>query len=285
MKIKEALAAAITQLEASSPTPDVDALYLLAHVLNSNTAWIFLHSDDALSETHDQAFSRLIALRAQGLPIAYLTKTRGFWALDFIVDERVLIPRPETELLIELTLQVLPKDPICKVADLGTGSGAIALSLAHERKHWQIDAVDQSSDALTVAKLNAKQLELPQVNFYCGSWCQPLPSKDYDAIISNPPYLANDDPHLAQGDLRFEPQKALASGTTGLEAYAEIIATAKDYLKDQGLLILEHGFEQRDALVAMLAAHEYQELQVFDDYQGLARVVMATRPLKSLKHE
>ena len=179
--------------------------------------------------------------------------------------------------MIEVTLQALPKEQICKVADLGTGSGAIALSLAHERKHWQIDAVDQSSDALTIAKLNAQQLELPQVNFYCGSWCQRLPSKDYDAIISNPPYLAHDDPHLTQGDLRFEPQTALASGTTGLEAYVEIIATAKDYLKDQGLLILEHGFEQREAIVAMLAAHDYQELHVFDDYQGLARVIMATK--------
>jgi release factor glutamine methyltransferase len=236
MKIKEALARAITQLETNSPTPDVDALYLLTHVLNSNTAWIFLHSDDELNDAHYQAFSRLITLRTQGRPSAYLTKTRGFWALDFIVDERVLIPRPETELLIELTLQALPKNQSCKVADLGTGSGAIALSLAHERKHWQIDAVDQSIDALTVAKLNAKQLQLPQVNFYCGSWCTPLPSKDYDAIISNPPYLANDDPHLATGDLRFEPQTALASGTTGLEAYAEIIATAKNYLKDQGVL-------------------------------------------------
>lgn len=278
MNIKEALALGITQLEATSPTPDVDALYLLTHVLNSNTAWIFLHNDDALDETQQHTFLKLIASRAQGLPIAYLTKTRGFWALDFMVDERVLIPRPETELLIELTLQALPEDQNCKIVDLGTGSGAIALSLAHERKHWQIDAVDQSSDALTVAKLNAQQLRLPQVNFYCGSWCEPLPTKDYDAIISNPPYLANDDPHLAQGDLRFEPQTALASGATGLEAYAEIITTAKEYLKNQGLLILEHGFEQRAALVAMLRAHGYQALQVFDDYQGLARVVIATKP-------
>lgn len=276
MKLQQALQNAIAQLSSSSPTPDVDALYLLTYVLNTNTAWIFLHPDITLAPTDNEHFQHLINLRAQGQPIAYLTQTRGFWSLDFTVNEKVLIPRAETELLVELALKFLPEEQSCQIADLGTGSGAIALSLAHERPNWHLDAVDASADALAVAQLNAQNLQISNVNFYQGSWCEALPQKKYDAIISNPPYLATEDPHLRQGDLRFEPQHALVAGPTGLEAYELIITQAKNYLKPQGLLILEHGFAQREDLIKLLKKIHYKNIQTFDDYQNLPRVIIAT---------
>lgn len=275
MNIKEALALAIEAITPASPSAEIDAIYLLTHVLKTNTAWLFLHHDEMLTDAQQQGFFELTKKRSQGLPIAYLTKTRGFWALDLMVNEQVLIPRPETELLVELALKILPEDQVCHIADLGTGSGAIALSLAHERPNWQIDAVDLSKEALNIATLNAQNLQLNNIHFYHGSWCQALPHQNYDAIISNPPYLSQNDPHLQQGDLRFEPKMALASGITGLEAYELIIKQAKNYLKPKGLLMLEHGFEQRAALSYLLEQANYQNLQVFDDYQNHPRVIMA----------
>lgn len=275
MTIKNNLFEAQQYLEKISPTPDVDVIYLMMHVLQKDSTWIFMHSEDQLTPTQHQLFWKLIKERAQGQPIAYLTGIRGFWTLDLKVNEHVLIPRPETELIIEIALEYLPKEKDCKIADLGTGSGAIALSLATERSHWHIDAADISLEALNIAKLNAKNHSLNNVNFYQGSWCQALPSHDYDAIISNPPYLSNDDQHAKEGDLRFEPKQALISGTSGLEAYEQIIKQSKDYLKPNGFLLFEHGFAQRDDIVSLLKQNHYQNIECFNDYQNLPRAILA----------
>jgi release factor glutamine methyltransferase len=194
------------------------------------------------------------------------------------VNEHVLIPRPETELLVELALKHLPKEQNCKVADLGTGSGAIALSLSNERPNWHITATDMSMEALNLAQENAKAQQLSNIDFQQGPWCEALREKNYDAIISNPPYLAENDVHLIEGDLRFEPQSALVAGATGLETYEIIISQAKDYLKPLGLLILEHGFDQRAALIKLLQTHHYQNIETFNDYQNLPRAITAKKP-------
>lgn len=280
MTLQATLTEAIRTLTPSSPTPDVDALYLLCHVLNTNSAWIFLHADTELNPQQNAQFQEFIARRVQGTPIAYLLKMRGFWSLDFYVNEHVLIPRPETELLVELALHNIDKEN-AEIADLGTGSGAIALSLAHERPLWQIDATDISEEALKVARHNAQNLELKNIHFYKGSWCQALPKNNYDLLISNPPYLSQDDPHRLEGDLRFEPQHALVSGLSGLEAYEIIIKEARLYLNDSGLLMLEHGYTQREAIFKLLAENHYHNIKAINDYAGHPRVLIASKPMLS----
>jgi release factor glutamine methyltransferase len=274
MQIKEALTQAVQILAQHSSTPETDALYLLMALTKKNGAWLFLHADEQLNLTEE--FFQLVRQRAQGIPIAYLTHVRGFWTVDLIVNEHVLIPRPETERLVELTLEFLSATAPCKVADLGTGSGAIALSLAHERPHWHIDAVDDSFAALKIARDNAQKLQLTSVHFYEGLWCEALPEKNYDALISNPPYLQADDPHLLQGDLRFEPRHALVAGITGLEAYELISKQAKNYLKPRGLLLLEHGYDQREALINILTVAGYHNIRTYDDYAGIPRNIIAS---------
>ena len=275
--IREAIAFGIAALKSSSPTPDIDALYLMMQLLHVSSAWIFLHAEDPLLEDQEARYTFWIQERKKGIPIAYLTSMRGFWTLDLYVNESVLIPRPETELLVELALKYLDPQAACTIAELGTGSGAIALSLASERPNWHIDAIDISEAALHIAQKNAKTFALQQIKFHHGSWCEALPpQKTYDAIISNPPYLSTDDPHLAQGDLRFEPQGALVAGITGLEAYELIASSAKNHLKPGGLLILEHGYQQREALATLLREFGYEEIMVFDDDQRLPRAMLAS---------
>lgn len=275
MSIKSNLFEAQKYLENNSPTPDIDALYLMTHILQKDSTWIFMHSNDEISEQQHNAYWNLIKARRHGQPIAYLTNTRGFWTLDLKVNEHVLIPRPETELLIELILHNLNEQENKKIADLGTGSGAIALSIATERQNWHVDATDISPDALSIAKHNAKIHNINNVNFYQGFWCKALPNNNYDAIISNPPYLSEDDIHAQQGDLRFEPKHALISGASGLEAYEQIIKQSKNHLKPNGLLILEHGFEQQEEIIKLLEQEHYQNIQGIRDYQNLPRAIIA----------
>ena len=273
--IREALLHATETLRASSPTPDIDAVYLLSEVLTTNSAWLLLHAEMMLSVDAEAKFNTWVSRRQQGIPVAYLTESRGFWTLDLYVNEEVLIPRPETELLVELALKYLDRDQVCNIADLGTGSGAIALSLAAECPQWHIDAIDISEAALAVAQRNAENYKLNQVNFYQGSWCQALPRHDYDALISNPPYLAEHDAHLQGTDLSYEPKTALVAGPTGLEAYASIIGNANNHLKPNGLLLLEHGYNQREALAQLLNQKGFKIIAEADDYQNLPRVLIA----------
>ncbi|MGN6313584.1 MAG: peptide chain release factor N(5)-glutamine methyltransferase, partial [Rhodanobacteraceae bacterium] len=218
----------------------------------------------------------LIARRARGEPIAYLIGSRGFHALELRVSPDVLIPRPETELLVELALARIPVDAECRVADLGTGSGAIALSIARERPRARVLATDASGAALAVARDNARRLNLTNVGFAQGDWCAALGDGcDFDLIVSNPPYIAEDDPHLREGDLRFEPRAALASGADGLDAICAIVRDARAHLRGGGWLLLEHGFAQGAQVRALLQESGYREVFTERDLEGRERTTGA----------
>lgn len=227
-----------------------------------------------MSEAAQVAFDALIKRRAAREPIAYLTGHRECWSLDFKVTQDVLIPRPETELLIETVLNLFSKDAALSLADLGTGSGTIALSLAHERPAWQVHATDISGPALTVAKQNAAQFSLNNVTFAVGNWCAALPAAVFDVIISNPPYIAESEwADYAQG-LAFEPRQALVSGADGLDAIREIVATAIPFLKPGGYLLIEHGFAQGAAVRDIFLRNGYKTVQSLQDLEGRERITL-----------
>lgn len=265
-----------------SDSPRADAEILLAHVLGKARSY-FVAWPEVLLSAHDVVvFEGLIARRAAGEPVAYLIGSRGFYGLDLTVSPAVLIPRPETELLVEAALERLPKKT-CRVADLGTGSGAIALALANElkieRPDAQVVAVDASPEALAVAQENARNLNLA-VDFRLGDWCSGLADEMFDLIVSNPPYIREDDVHLAQGDVRFEPALALASGADGLDAIRAIIACAPAHLKPGGWLLFEHGYDQAEAVAGLLRAAGWLAVESLIDLQGHARVTLGRRSVE-----
>lgn len=273
MRIKDALLQGINQLEAHSSSARLDAEVLLAHVLMKDRSFLYAHPDELLTQAQWQTFQRLISQREEGVPIAYLTGTREFWSLSLKVSEDTLIPRPETELLVELTLKLLANETNAQILDLGTGSGAIALACASERPHWQITACDCSPGALQTAEENAARLNLSNVYFYHSDWFEKIAEQpQFDAIVANPPYIAADDPHLIKGDIRYEPQLALVSGEDGLVALKHIIKHSLARLKPGGLLLLEHGFDQKSAVTSMLKDYGYIEIQCWQDWQGNDRV-------------
>lgn len=249
-----------------------EAALLLRHALGVSEAWLIAHADDQVDADRVDAFRGLIARRAHGEPVAYLTGTRGFHDIELRVAPGVLIPRSETELLVELVLQCTPADADCNVADLGTGSGAIALAIAHARPLARVIATDTSGAALDIARDNATRLRIDNVEFRQGNWYASLPDEHFDVIVSNPPYIAEGDPHLHEGDLRFEPPVALASGTDGLDAIRTLVADAGAHLRDGGWLLLEHGFEQGLAVRELLAAHGYGDVFTKRDLEGRDRV-------------
>lgn len=254
----------------------IDSEILLAHVLQVSRSYLHTWPERLLEANQKNEFLKLVEKRFQGEPVAYLIGHRAFWTLDLKITPAVLIPRPETELLVELALKLIPEKNAV-IADLGTGSGAIALALAIERPDWQIHAVDQSAAALDVAKANAKSLNLTQVIFHQGSWCEPLANLSFTAIISNPPYIAEGDVHLAEGDLRFEPKSALMAKKEGLADLEYIIFEAKNYLKPGGYLMLEHGFDQAQAVATLLQKAGYTQSNTYFDLSGIERVTIATR--------
>ncbi|MEP6939217.1 MAG: peptide chain release factor N(5)-glutamine methyltransferase [Rudaea sp.] len=245
---------------------------LLQFALGVGRAWLFAHDDDAVAAEPEVAFIRLLARRAAGEPLAYLTGRREFFSLDLAVTPDVLIPRPETELLVDLALDRLSDDEVVHVADLGTGSGAIALAIARARPHARVLATDASDAALQVARANAHELGTRNIAFARGSWCAPLADRGFDVIVSNPPYIAAGDPHLARGDLRFEPASALASGADGLDAIRAIVREARLHLKAQGWLLFEHGHDQGHAARDLLVAAGYREIFTANDLEGRERV-------------
>lgn len=249
-----------------------EAEILLGHALQSDRAFLFAHADDALEPVAAHTFSELIQRRRQGEPIAYLTGTRGFWTLDLLVTPATLIPRPETELLVEAALARLPENTPLRIADLGTGSGAIALALASERPQAHVTATDQSPHALQIARENATRLGLPNLRFLQGDWFAPLTGECFHLIASNPPYIAERDPHLSQGDLRFEPPAALSSGADGLDAIRTLTANALAHLEPGGWLLLEHGFDQGDAVRRLLRTAGFIDVETLGDLEGRERV-------------
>jgi len=247
---------------------------LLLHVLGRDRAWLFAHGGDPLPASDAAAFDALLTRRAVGEPLAYLLGRRGFWTLDLQVSPATLIPRPETERLVELSLERLPDDRPLRIADLGTGSGAIALALASERPLAQVVATDLSDDALQFAQANAMTNRIANVAFRQGSWRVPLAGERFDLIASNPPYIAEGDPHLAQGDLRFEPPTALSSGSDGLDAIREIVALAPAHLLPGGWLLLEHGWDQGEAIRALLIAAGFADVATERDLERRDRVTL-----------
>ncbi len=249
-----------------------DAELLLLHVLQQPRSWLFTHADSALQMDVQTTYEALLARREAGEPVAYITGYRGFWTLDLEVTPATLIPRPETELLVELALQRLPPGFSGRVADLGTGSGAIALAVARERAQARMIATDASVAALEVARRNAERHAIDNVSFVHGDWLAPLAGQSFELIISNPPYIEAADPHLVRGDLRFEPASALASGSDGLDAIRRIVGSARDHLDPGGWLLFEHGWNQGGAARELLAGAGYAEVFTAQDLEQRDRV-------------
>ncbi len=255
----------------------LDAQVLLAHVLGKDRAWLVAHGGDALAREHGDIFYALAKRRRAGEPVAYLTGVREFWGLPIRVSPAVVIPRPETEALVELALARLPADRDLRVLDLGTGSGAIALALAYERPRAKVLATDVSAAAVALARENARRLALPNVEFLQSAWYAGLPAArggaDFDVIVSNPPYVAAHDPHLAEGDVRFEPREALVSGGDGLDAMRAIVSGARKRLVPGGTLAVEHGYDQAEAVRALFALAGFTGIVTARDLAGIPRVV------------
>ncbi len=277
--IKQALNLGIIQLTPSSTTARIDAEVLLTSALGASRTFLYAHPEKQLTPAQHLAYTQLIDKRCTGFPIAYLTGQREFWSLPLQVSKDTLIPRPETELLVELALQAFKNTTEAHVLELGTGSGAIALALASERPDWHILAIDKSQAALKIAKTNAASLGHSNVVFLASDWFTSMPNSLVNMIISNPPYIAENDAHLNEGDVRFEPQEALVSGHDGLNALKHIIQQGFDYLLPGGLLIVEHGFDQKEAVTLLFRERGYINVTCWQDVQGQDRVSAGWRGL------
>ena len=249
-----------------------EAEILLAHVLGKPRSWLIAHADDPLDAGVAADFEALVARRVAGEPVAYLTGRRGFWTLELEVTPATLIPRPETELLVELALAKLPPEGAPRVVDLGTGSGAIALAIARECPHARVVATDASEAALAVARDNAAANRVRNVTFVHGDWFAPLAGAAFEVVVANPPYIRTDDPHLNQGDLRFEPAAALASGPDGLRDIRRIVGGARAHLAPGGWLLFEHGWDQAAAARGLLEAAGYGDVFTAQDLESRDRV-------------
>lgn len=257
---------------------NIDFEILLAHVLNVPRSYLHSWPEKQISPENEQQFKHYLQRRLNGEPVAYIIGHQEFWSLDFEVTKDVLIPRPETELLVELVLK-FPNEKQLVVADLGTGSGAIALSIANERPQWKIHATDKSEKALFIAKKNADRLKINNVAFYQGDWCEALPDVKFNVIVSNPPYIEENHPNLPA--LRYEPHTALVSTQQGLADLKMIITQAKNHLQPGGILMLEHGFDQAKSVTDFLHHEGYLDIKTLQDLAGKDRVTVAKRPANS----
>jgi release factor glutamine methyltransferase len=264
---------AACQKLAGSPSARFDAEILMAYVLDSNRSFLYANPELELTRKRSEHFKKLIKQRASGHPVAYLTSSSEFWSLPLKVTPAVLIPRPETELLVEAALENIPPEADWRIADLGTGSGAIALAIASERPKCEIHATDISPAALAVARENAAQLGLGHIQFHCGSWGEPLQGR-FHLVLSNPPYIDAADPHLQRGDLRFEPGSALTPGADGLAAIRQISEYARASLLEGGWLVIEHGWEQGPACREIFANGGFINIETRKDLQNHERVTL-----------
>lgn len=258
---------------AGQPDCRLEAEVLLCHVLGVSRAWLYANGSQAVEDRHCERFLRCVERRASGEPIAYITGTREFWSLPLKITSDVLVPRPETELLVEIVLPLIPTGVRWRVADLGTGSGAIALALAHERPDCEIHATDISGPALALARENAVRLDLSRIRFHQGNWLDGLTGR-FHVIVSNPPYIAMGDPHLRMGDCRFEPGAALSPGADGMSAIRAIATGARDLLDKDGVLAFEHGYDQGGQSRTLLNQLGYVEIETISDLAGLDRITV-----------
>jgi release factor glutamine methyltransferase len=265
----------IAQVLAQSRLVPIDAQVLLAFTLQRDRAWLVAHGGRALSPGEAERFFTLAKRRRDGEPVAYLTGVREFWGLSLIVTPNVLIPRPETETVVEQALKRVTDEGPVRILDLGTGSGAIALALARERPSASIVATDVSEAALRVARANARRLGVYNVEFVMADWYAELDpaSPAFDLIVSNPPYIGATDRHLGQGDVRFEPRVALTPGGDGLSSLATIVAGARERLVPGGFLVVEHGYDQAERVKAMFTAAGFTDIESARDLAGVPRVV------------
>jgi release factor glutamine methyltransferase len=245
---------------------------LLCHVLGKNAAYLAAHAERALTPEQTRAYQAGTARRGAGEPVAYITGRREFYGHELRVTPAVLIPRPETELLVDLALARIPASGEWHVLDLGTGSGCIALSIAHARSRSRVTAIDSAPDALAIARENAQALDIENVAFAEGNWFAPVAGQRFELIVSNPPYVAAHDLHLAQGDLRYEPRAALIGGSDGLDAVRTIVAGAPAHLGPRGALLLEHGYDQGAACRALLEGAGFHAVRTWHDFGGQERV-------------
>lgn len=272
--IADAQSLIAASLGVSPSEARIEAQILLQASLNVNRAWIFAHENDALEANIHAPFEALLKRRLNGEPIAYILNKREFYGLEFTVTPDTLIPRPDTETLVEAALAKISDNQPCSVLDLGTGTGAIAITIASQRPQAQVTAVDQSQKALDVAMGNAKDLAVNNVRFLLSDWFAELNGETFDIIVSNPPYIAKADPHLKQGDLRFEPVSALAAGADGLDCIRQIINQAKQHLKPQGCLMIEHGYDQAEKVAQLLSSAGFDAVASVADLSGILRVTL-----------
>lgn len=269
-QIKALIQTAVQQLQHSD-SPQLDAQLLMAHALEVDRVWVMTWSDKEIEQTQEAAFLDLLARRIAGEPIAYILGQREFWGRDFFCNENTLIPRPDTEILIEQVLGLdLPQQ--ASVLDLGTGTGCIALTLAAERPEWQVVALDYSMEAMKVAEKNKAALKLNNVQIQQSDWYQALPDgTEFDLIVANPPYIDPASPYLKEGDVRFEPELALTSSDQGLDALQTVTGLAPKYLKKGGWLAVEHGFDQAKLVYDCMSESGFRQIRQVPDLAGLDR--------------
>jgi release factor glutamine methyltransferase len=257
-----------------SDSARLDAEILFCDVMQFDRARIYSHPEQIVPDDKSALFQSLIEQRQQGRPIAHLTGKKEFWSLEFAINEDTLIPRPETELLVETALQMIPDDTTFNILDLGTGSGAIAIAIASERPDCKIVATDINTNALAMAKKNSEIHQLENIQFYLSDWYQNIPLQSFDLIVSNPPYIKQDDEHLSHGDIRFEPELALVSGADGMQSINMILENAKRYLASDAYLLIEHGYNQRSLVQEAFLKNAFKQLKTFQDLSGQDRMTM-----------
>lgn len=277
--IQQILSSAITQLEPVTDSPRADSEILICHVLGCNRSYLHTWPEKPVTNSQQVRITRLIGKRQQGEPVAYLVGQRSFWEFELKVSNDTLIPRADTELLVEQALLRIPLHHKVEVLELGTGTGAIALAIAHERPDSHIDAVEQSTGALAIAGKNIERYSRGNIKLINSNWFSALGDKRYHMIVSNPPYIAQQDPHLETGDVRYEPRSALTAGTDGLDAIRHIIQTAPEFLIPGGQILIEHGYDQADPVKCLFLQQGFNNILQFKDLGGHLRVSLAEHPL------